>query len=69
MAPLKDNVDVNDSFGKANKLSNQFNSVFTKEDLDNIPSLDPSPYPDAPPTVFTLPGITQVTEQCQSQES
>ena len=58
VAPLKDNnVDVNDSFGKANILSNQFKSVFTKGDLDKIPSTGPSPYPDVPPTVFTIPGI------------
>ena len=59
--PLKDNgADVNDNYGKANLLSNQFKSVFTKENLDNIPSLGPSPYPDVPSTVFTIPGILKL---------
>jgi len=53
VAPLKDNnVDVNDSLGKAHLLSNQFKSVFTKEDPDDIPYLGPSPYPDVPLTVL-----------------
>ena len=57
VAPLKDNnVDVNDSLGKAHLSSNQFKSVFTQEDPDKIPYLGPSPYPDVPPTVFTIPG-------------
>ena len=42
------------------KLSNQFKSVFTKEDLDNIPSPGPTPYPDVPPTVFTISGILKL---------
>lgn len=56
VAPLKDsNVDVKD-----NLLSNQFKSVFTKENLDNIPPLGPSPYPDVPSTVFTIPAILTI---------
>ena len=59
--PLKDNgAHVNDNYGKANLLSNQFKSVFTKENLDNISSLGPSPYPDVPSTVFTIPGILKL---------
>ena len=41
-------------------LSNQFKSVFTQEDPDNIPYFGPSPYPDVPPTVFTIPGILKL---------
>ena len=49
VASLNDNdVDAKDNFGKVNLLSTQFKSVFTKEKLDNIPSLGPSPYPDVP---------------------
>ena len=52
---------MNDSLRKANTLSNQFKSVFTKEDLDNMPPAGPSLYPDVPPTVSeTLKLLTNV---------
>jgi hypothetical protein len=33
---------------KAEILNNQFHSVYTKEDFDNLPSKGPSPHPTIP---------------------
>ena len=45
---INDDV-VSDSREKANLLSNYFKSVFTKEDLQNMPPEATSPYADIPP--------------------
>ena len=38
----------------------KFCSVFTNEDTPNMPSLDPSPYPDMPPITATTAGIAKL---------
>ena len=47
VAPLKDTDGLLNSYtpAKAEILNNQFHSVFTKEDFDNLPSKGPSPHP------------------------
>jgi hypothetical protein len=46
-SPLKSNgVLIADAKGKANILNKQYESVFTREDLENIPDKGPSPHVD-----------------------
>lgn len=44
-------------------------SVFTKENLDNIPSLGPRPSPDVPSTVFTIPGILKLSNNVNPKKA
>ena len=61
VAPLEINNDVvSDSREKANLLSNYFKTVFTKEDLQNMPPEATSPYADIPPIHFSTAGITKL---------
>ena len=49
---------VSDSVGKAAALSNQFQSVFTREDVSNIPNLNDNNHIAPMPTIsFTTAGI------------
>ena len=49
VAPLKENgAVVSNARGKADILNRQYESVFTSEDLINLPHLDPNQYPDIP---------------------
>ena len=43
---------ISDNHQKAELLSSQFKSVFTDEDMTNLPDLDPSSVPDMPPLDF-----------------
>ncbi len=63
MAPLNENgAVVSDSKGKAEILNRQFESVFTDEDLNTVPSLDQNKYPDIPTLSITVPGVQKLLE-------
>ncbi len=55
VAPLRSNgCLVSESLAKANILNEQYQSVFTTENTNNIPDLGNSPYPNLPPLHITL---------------
>ena len=55
---LIDNQFVSDPKGKAIALSNQFQSVFTREDLSNVPTLEANTSTQAMPSIsFNVSGI------------
>ena len=55
---LIDNQSVSDPKGKAIALSNQFQSVFTREDLSNVPTLEVNTSTQTMPSVlFNVSGI------------
>ncbi len=62
ISPLKDNGILHtDSKSKAEILSNQFKSVFTKENLDNIPKLPPEHrFPQMPQVQVTEKGVEKL---------
>ena len=51
---LIDNQFVFDPKGKATALSNQFQSVFTKEDLSNVPTLEANTSTQAMPSISLI---------------
>ena len=62
ISPLKENGEgeaVHDSKKKANLLSEQFKSVFTQEDLENLPSL-PQAFPSISQLNFDTIGIAKL---------
>ena len=73
VAPLKKSGLVHsDPAAKANILNEQFCSVFTAEDLANMPDLGDSPYPDMPHITVTTNGIQKLLEKlnpCQGSWS
>ena len=70
VAPLEINDDVvSDSREKANLLSNYFKSVFTKEDLQNMPPEATSPYADIPPIHFSTAGITKLLQKVDCKKA
>ena len=70
VAPLEINDDaVSDSREKANLLSNYFKSVFTKEDLQNMPPEATSPYADIPPIHFSAAGITKLLQKVDCKKA
>ena len=56
---VKNRAPASTDFNKANALVDQFSSVFTKEDLSNIPHLEQE-YPDMKPIIFGLEGIQKL---------
>ena len=61
ISPLKvGDTTVCSSKGKAEALSAQFQSVFTREDLTSKPTLDHSSIPDIPPLHFHTTGIAKL---------
>ena len=61
LSPLKDNgILVSDSKGQANILNNQYQSVFTDEDIVNMPTLPPSTTPTMEDIVCTPRGIQKL---------
>ena len=60
---------VSDSREKANLLSNYFKSVFTKEDLQNMPPEATSPYADIPPIHFSTAGITKLLQKVDCKKA
>jgi len=55
-----DGKPVTDSFDKAELLNNQFHSVFTNENLLNIPNIDFPSYPTMPDISFSTEGISKL---------
>ena len=53
-------TEIVNSEQKAEKLSDQFASVFTDENLFNIPNMGPSTITDIPPLKFDVSGITSL---------
>jgi hypothetical protein len=50
-----DGLLYSDTPAKAEILNNQFHSIYTKEDFDNLPSKGPSPHPrDSPFKYYAL---------------
>ena len=47
---------------KAEVLSKQYSSVFTKEETKTMPSKGPSPFPDMDELVITTAGVTCLTQ-------
>ncbi|XP_035680251.1 uncharacterized protein LOC118418421 [Branchiostoma floridae] len=63
VAPLaQHNSLVVDAQGKAEILSRQYDSVFTDEDMVNVPDLGDSPYPDMPEVEVTLLGVQKLLQ-------
>ena len=61
VAPLKqDGCLISEAKGKASILNDQYKSVFTTENVDCIPHMGTSPYPDLPPLDITTPGVTKL---------
>ncbi len=61
--PLKvDGKFLTDDQDKAQALSDQFESVFTKEDLDpnSMPSMTGEPYPEMPPIIIDVEGVRKL---------
>ena len=57
-----DGIPLSDTLSKAEALNNQFKSVFTHKDLDNIPTMSintdtGNPFPNLPDISFSLNGI------------
>ena len=64
VAPLKKNGLVHsDSRTKANILNHQFASVFTKENLQNLPQLDPNKYQKMPDITIDQCGVLKLLQQ------
>jgi len=53
----KEGLTYSDAAAKANILNEQFCSVFTTEDMQNLPDLGESPYPDMPNIEVTVQGV------------
>ena len=61
VSTLKSNGDTHiNSKSKAEALNNQFSSVFTKEDVSDIPDKGQSPHPDLPPIKITNHGVEKL---------
>ena len=61
VSPLThNNKAVTDSLGKANILNSQFKSVFTTENLDNLPCMGESPFPDVPNIQVSTEGVCKL---------
>ena len=62
VAPLKDTDGLlhSDTPAKPEILNNQFRSVYTKEDFDNLPSKGPSPHPTMPNIQVNSNGIKKL---------
>ena len=61
---MADGSPLSDTISKAEALNNQFRSVFTQEDTDNIPTMTTTAdignsFPNVPEISFSLNGIQQ----------
>lgn len=65
VAPLKDKNGFlrSDSQGKAEILGEQFQSVFTQEDITSIPDKGVSNYPDMPPITINETGVRNLLQK------
>jgi len=65
-----DGIPLSDTLSKAEALNNQLKSVFTHEDLDNIPTMSiktdtGNPFPNMPDISLSLNGIQQALYNLQ----
>ena len=61
VAPLKnDGVMYTENNAKANILNQQFSSVFTREDIQTMPVLPNSPYPDIMNITVNIQGVAKL---------
>jgi len=66
---IKDNKEVTDSKGKAEILNDQYDSVFTNEDLASIPILQDKNIPPLPDMDISVRGITKLLEKLNPQKA
>ena len=57
------------AFDKADALSNQFQSVFTKEDYRNLPTLNGTPTKCMPPIQISTEGIVKLLKELIPQKA
>jgi len=54
---------------KANALAEYFSSVFTDEDVSNIPTLEGDPLPEIPTIHISLEGVAQLLHNLKSHKA
>ena len=65
-SPLKANGKlINDTYGKAEALNKQFQSVFNPTTHSNLPDMGPSSFPSMKKFKFTVPGILKLLQDMQ----
>jgi hypothetical protein len=70
VAPLKRNgLTFSDNTTKANILNSQFSSVFTSEDLSNMPDMGVSSTPEIPPIIIHHNGVMKLFDKLKSTQS
>ena len=70
VSPLKsEGLTHSDPTMKANILNDQFCSVFTKENLDQLPHLGESPYPAMPDIQVNVKGVTKLLRQLNPRKA
>ena len=60
---------VRSSRDKAQVLNNQFSSVFTNEDTQNLPTMGVSPHPTMPDIVVNQDGVTKLLQRLKPQKA
>ena len=66
---LHNNKEFNTSEDKANVLNTYFQSVFTDEDLSNIPTLETNTYPSVSSITFSTQGIETILANLDPNKS
>ena len=70
VAPLtKNNVTYSESKQKADCLNEQFCSVFTEEDLGNLPTMENSPHPSMPTITITVEGVEKLLQNLNPRKA
>ena len=65
----KDGYLLSDTTKRANILIEQFQSVYTKEDTNNMPDKGPSPLPSMSNITFTAKGIAKLLHNLNSYKA
>jgi hypothetical protein len=60
---------ITDANGKATTLNDQFTSVFTREDMNNISDKGLSPYPSMPPIRITRQGVKKLLDNIKAKKA
>ena len=66
---LKNNKEVSDSRGKAEILNEQYDSVFTNEDIENMPTMPNRGIPSLPDIDLNVNGITKLLHELNPNEA
>ena len=70
VAPLKkDGLTFSDSLNKANIMGDQFCSVFTQEDISDLPDLGPSQTPRVPPIKVNIKGVQKLLKDIKPHKA